>query len=355
MPSAFVRSILHWADRMLKNEVVMLRWGLMLAFIGSIPIFAQVVVPLAFQLPPFQVIMYHTYVTDPPYRSMALMLGTVCVPMVIDTLFDIVELVRGMDIMKSELLKTVQDNETTHVKITRLNARERMLYLVGVSLQVLVLFTFDQSDDQRVIVLNFVRVNCSFYVGKLMAYIAVMCFLQRCTTTWTPLRTVIAITFMAVGVICKNFRYTVSDPDMRGNVSVAGSSLMSISFCFQIILIFLCFIGYMKHVWLNNKTIKDDSSVVEKDEIYERLHAIDTFYENYVPAGHMIVLFFDICCDFDFIYDTVDAYQYWDVTINLAVLFVLTILVIVLEGRIKHNEVVRVMVRSNFFSHHLLH
>ena len=343
--SPFLRNFVRVANRMLHDESTMLRWGLMLAFIASIPIFAKSVIPTAFKLPPFQVIMYNTYVTDVPYRSMALMLGTICIPMIIDTIFDIIEMVRGLDIMKSVLLKSVQENTTTHVKITRLNAHERLLYLVGVSLQVLVLFTFDHNDDQRVIVYNFVRVNCSFYVGKLMAYIAVMCFLQRCTTTWTPLRTVIAVTFMAVGVICKNLRYTVGDPDIRATVSTAGSSLMSISFALQIIFILMCFVGYMKHEWLVSKTPIDDTDDLQKDEIHDRLLAIDKFYANYVPAAHMLVLFFDICCDYDFIYDTVDAYQYWDVTINLAVLFVLTILVIVMEGRIKHNEVVRVMVR----------
>ena len=211
----------------------------------------------------------------------------------------------------------------------------------------LVLFTFDDSTDQRVIIYNFVRVNCSFYVGKLMAYIAVMCFLQRCTTTWTPLRSFTCCGTMAIGVICKNLRYTVGDPDLRGTVSTAGSSLMSISFSLQIICIFVCFCGYMKHEWLTNKTPKEHDDVMPKDEIQHRLKAIDKFYTNYVPAGHMIVLFFDICCDFDFIYDTVDAYQYWDVTINLAVLFVLTVGVIIMEGRIKHNEVVRVMVGSD--------
>ena len=71
MPSAF----LHWANRMLRDEVVMLRWGLLLAFVASIPVFAKTAISTAFKLPPFQVIMYNTYTTDIPYRSMALMLG----------------------------------------------------------------------------------------------------------------------------------------------------------------------------------------------------------------------------------------------------------------------------------------
>ena len=350
MSSSLLRNITRVVHRLLDDEVNMLRLGLMLAFVACIPMFAKATISTAFHLPPFQLVMYNTYLTDVSYRAVVLMLGVVCVPMFIDTFFDIIEKVQGREFMKSSLLKAVQEDETTRVKITRLNAQERVFYLIGVSLQVLVLFTFDDGDDQTVIVYNFVRDNCSFYVGKLMAYIAVMCFLQRCTTTWTPLRTFLAVTFLAVGVICKNLRYTVGDPDMRVLVNTVGSALVTISFAIQIICILICLHGYMKHEWLikhpsDATAMNENVDVIEKDELRDRLQAIDAFYTNYIPAGHMIVLFIEMACDLEFIYDVVADYQYWDVTINISALFVLTVLIIVMESRIKHNEVIRVMVR----------
>jgi hypothetical protein len=336
-----------------RDERFAMAVGTVLAVIASIPIMSNHVLVPHYILQPYQKnIKYPLYYDNLSHEDTYLLTAGVVVPMALDCVADVFSALSTAVAPRPAFLDHEQSKDS---KATRLNLLERIVFVLGVTIPVLVVFTFNSpatSNDDAVVLYNFVRASCSFYTGYLLCLVPVACFLQRCTTTWTPLRTLLVVLTAGLGAVCKNFRYVVAQVDKTpgspwSNTYASGNVFFQISYCLQILFTLMSFASFVREKWVNR--LASEPSSRARDAMRTEVEAIDDFYQNYVPAVHQAVLVLSACLEIYYTQNSlVQNYSNTLMQERIVVIgnLVIAALIVFVEGRIKHNDTQRILLRE---------
>ena len=237
--------------------------------------------------------------------------------------------------------------------VSRLTDFERALFILGIAVQTIVLHPSKEVLSNASIIGSSVN-NCSVFLtlGPIIIY------LNRCTTTFTWLRTFLILSTLFVGLIFFTASYYCqSDPEKFSfkKIKFTGDVFVSMSAITLMLTILLCFGSFtlekLKHsvakkifqrIFKSKKICVDE---VLEDE-YLKIDADAELYRNYVPALHMLSLIVIGV-----------ANSYWKATrrndemkaleIRNYTSLAAEILVLVIELRIRKNEIARGLVSHN--------
>jgi hypothetical protein len=233
--------------------------------------------------------------------------------------------------------------------VVRLNDTEKLLFMLGMCIQSSAWFLPAQSSVSVLGLVYFCTTNASI----LFVMAPILTFLQRCTTTYTNFRATAITVTASVGVMTftisnflryNNFAFRVLDYLAWILVAIAGSYFVA--------LINLCAIKYCRtnlatpagrqallRLFMNQKDetneIKTDTSIDNDSELYE----------NYIPALHMISMFVMIIAG---LYVGLVPHEYQRMAYDGKnyVILCAEILILVVELRIRKNEITRGLVRK---------
>jgi hypothetical protein len=204
--------------------------------------------------------------------------------------------------------KNLQKKQDTHATIYRLTDRERFVFIIGMILQSTISFlpTFDY-DDVKIRVLY----HCTRAAAQILFVTPVLLYLQRCTTTFTPIITTSILISLVIGLIMYSLHIIYR---FDWSIKVAESIFMG----FGVFLFFLtsiaCFISYCKEKYVQQKNDKTQS-------IYSNLvlnKSDDYMYTHCIPAGHMIAyIIMSVAGIYIYIYIYVCLYIYMSMYINI--------------------------------------
>ena len=229
--------------------------------------------------------------------------------------------------------------------VTRLSDIERLLFILGVAAQSAIAFVPAPADID---LLRAVYRSSSNF-SLLLLFCPIVIFLGRCTTTFTPKKVFMLVltAVLAVFLITTSYFFRKDDP-VKNGMSILGAVLAILSAAIYLFLLALCFYNYRKeklniptheHSYLRrflglmkrNKGINDDSSETDNE-----------LYTNYIPALHMVASVFYLF--------TGDQ----DMKIGFTSTFILAlaaqIMVLVIELRIRKNEITRGLVRALLYA-----
>jgi hypothetical protein len=257
------------------------------------------------------------------------------------------------------VLLTAKKSEDRVVStVTRLTNCERFLFICGVFLRsVAILVPIHDSFRQIVF-------DCTNNSATILLTCPILVFLSRCTTTWTPLvtLTVILLTIISNIIEVSTFYYKPGTT-ISVNLLLVTNIMVLSAILVVFILTFICLYKYVtskighiqlrsyfssKEQKLENTTITTTSNAASTKNVAEK-RVVDDLYENYVPAIHMSVgilvsmaYFFGIVARKINPSNTADIQSYENVWILVCV-----IVVLIVEYRIRGNEITRGLVRSS--------
>ena len=272
------------------------------------------------------------------------------------------------------------DRERSEVKTTRLTAAERFIFTIGVSMQPLVMLLCCYSFAQGKISPGYWACvwKCTESFKLIVTFAPIISFLQRCTTTFTPLSCAAVMFVICFASLAQMFRYlfplTFPTPGKPPVYSGAGEAISSVTnaiiYVSAVMYVYLCVRSLWGYIAASSQwqrfrlaaipTIERDTTTVQsenehqvktqestEDDIERKIRMIDFYYTNNVPAVHMI------CCFLMVIGvttpDTVDADAQKVPTVFIAsnlIMFIMTVIVVFIENRVRHNEVERNMLRT---------
>ena len=282
-------------------------------------------------------------VSDADYPYHLISLSIILVP-ALDLLLDYLTLLfSGGEMIKKRARRTA---------IMRLSDFERLLFLIGVGLQSVVIFVKHPTDDHTLNVI--VHSICNSTTLLLLA--PILSFLRRCTSSFSPMRSQVTFSFAIAGLLCRTIglfsRAYISVYEVM--VMVGGACLV-FAISLYVLCSMLCLYNYLieklgtpadrqiVREWLLRKHNKKEQNV---DENIETATDKDSeFYINYVPACHILsslIIVFAITirgCNLDFeLYALTSGMNYLIISAE--------ILVLIVELRIRKNEINRGLVRS---------
>ena len=235
--------------------------------------------------------------------------------------------------------------------VVRLSDFERLLFILGVGIQSCVWFLSESADLPTLGIVYFSTTNSSILLlaGPILAY------LQRCTTTFTPLRVFSIAVSGSIGfailTICNFFRNDIVTYRILNQL---GSLLTSIACLIYLILTFWCAVKYVK---------KKLSTADERNALIsfmtcrpKPMGAPDDFidndselYINCIPALHITALFIVfISSAFTHLMSLLasDADRGSAYERKNYICIVAQIIVLITELRIRKNEIARGLVNS---------
>ena len=228
--------------------------------------------------------------------------------------------------------------------VFRLTDFERLLFIIGVVIPSVILFFPSSMDISMISIVNSCTNNCSV----LLTVVPIVTFLQRCTTTFTNSRTSVLIITLVIGLVF----YTVSYYFEEGshiNITTAmiGNIFVTIPALLFLLVVSLCIISYCRQkmlttsiksavLWLTNSNLS--ATTFNPDEVDDT-----EIYTNYIPALHMLSITIIAAANFYVKLSKIDhlaaAYDH-----RTYITLIAEILVLVLELRIRKNEVARGLV-----------
>ena len=242
-----------------------------------------------------------------------------------------------------------ESNDTSVV--VRLNDPERFLFMLGICIQSSVWFLPPSTDLRSLSIVYFCTTNASF----LLVGGSILTFLQRCTETFSTLRATLITVAAVVGFptmsLCNFVRY---DNRTYHTLNAVGWFIAAIGGIVYASLILLCAFKYcrvklltasdrqalltcllrtFRRTGLETKGIKDNSADNDSE-----------LYTNYIPGVHMAAMLMVIVASMAVGSTTgqngIDAYECRNYAIIVA-----EIVVLVVELRIRKNEIARGLVR----------
>jgi hypothetical protein len=267
--------------KILGDERFTLCHGVVLCVIASVPIFTRAILDPSTKLKGYQVVKWHVY-QDPSQVALYTITAAICLPMVVDTLLDVMNMLYGRFFSAGGGEDKADGKADTLVKTTRLNVYERVVFILGACTMSITALTMDPND----VVPSYVRGACATDVGFVAVYTSIMCCLQRCTKTWTPLRTNIAVALIGIGAVCKNYRYVIVDPVLKTSVYNSGNTIFLTGFSWMSAFVLVSFASYVVEWHAKRRS----GGTQGRDSLQEQLGRLDDFYVNIVPGGHMVAL-----------------------------------------------------------------
>ena len=271
-------------------------------------------------------------------------------------------------IFASLFLKENSHSRAAEVAIvTRLTDLERGLFIVGVVLQSGVGFL---SSSNAVSAVNLYEESLSnssvlFLVGPIVT------FLERCTSTFTESRTLSMLITFALGVTSNTFFYYFeggTQTSMLSFLFYSGKVLIPLSGFLFVITVLTCFVNYCKTRQIpqskflariqklfknkvenfdnneNNDSIDNksyDVSVMNRNDVNNSNENYHELYANYIPSIHMIAILIISFASFahNYICPSLPFKCHQDYVILVA-----EVIVLVLEYRIRKNEIAKGLV-----------
>lgn len=255
------------------------------------------------------------------------------------------------------LLTSKKSVDSVKSTVTRLTNCERFLFICGVFLRSAAIFVPVHDSLLQVVF------DCSNNAATILLTCPILVFLCRCTTTWTPLLTTQIILLTIVSNIVEVSSYyfkpgstTNSNLILVSNVMVLGATVG------VFILSFICLYKYTKlkigdiciKTYFSRSddklesvtmTVSSNAATVKKTA---DTRAVDDLYENYVPAIHMSV---GILVAMAYIFGVIGRELTPSNTANIQSyenvwVLVCVIVVLIVEYRIRGNEITRGLVSS---------
>jgi hypothetical protein len=232
--------------------------------------------------------------------------------------------------------------------VIRLTDIERLLFIVGIAIQSTVGFLPQRTS---VVVLSLVH-ECTNNMSVVLTVGPILAFLSRCTSTFTPLRSLIILSTVALGLCIISISFFLRwNHQQWTNLLFTGSLVVTMAWAIYIILIIICIYKYCREkmiwdrqVWLMRlrKPFGSAPPTAKNGD-----HKVDTdseLYTNYIPALHMIASITIACANAAVSYNPdrseVGTYEKQSYLVLLA-----EITVLVIELRIRKNEIARGLVR----------
>jgi hypothetical protein len=229
--------------------------------------------------------------------------------------------------------------------VIRLTDIERLLFIIGIAIQSTVGFLPQRTN---VVLLSLVH-ECTNNMSVILTVGPVLAFLSRCTSTFTPLRSLIILSTVALGLCIISISFFIRwNHHHWTNLLFTGSLVVTIAWAIYII---ICIYKYCcekmiwdRQLWLVRlrkpfgkapPTAKNEGQTVDTDS---------ELYTNYIPALHMIASITIACANAAVSYNPdhsqVGTYEKQSYLVLLA-----EITVLVIELRIRKNEIARGLVR----------
>jgi hypothetical protein len=231
--------------------------------------------------------------------------------------------------------------------VNRLSDTERFLFILGVSVQSSIFF-YRQSDSVTMSNLYI----CTGSASLILQLVPIVTFLGRILEIFTPIRTfVIVVTGVTGASLYSLFYFFYLWYNLPVDILRIAVGFSAFGVAIYIVLVSICMVTYCQakikaSKWLHKKW-KISSSTKElevKCEIKMSYDVDEDFYNNYVPALHMMA---------SLIFIGVNATVFFTLSPSFFegknyVLIFAEVIVLVTELRIRKNEVVRALVRVSF-------
>lgn len=242
----------------------------------------------------------------------------------------------------------------THA-ITRFNDTERLCFIIGIAAQSSDwLLPLDTDLPIRCTVMT-----CTENLSILLVLTPIVTYLQRCTSTFNRYYTFLQILTISLGMslisISHFYRY---DRSTCGTLKLAGISLTIVFGAIHITLIAICGLKYCRDnlgtlekrkIFIHRLSTHFQTTTSDKKRktpwISKRIIERDReLYTNYIPAFHMLSSFtLIICAGFVAYRNTFYGVDVDDPRVYVTI--AAEVLVLVVELRIRKNEIVRGLVR----------
>ena len=234
--------------------------------------------------------------------------------------------------------------------IVRLTDFERLLFLLGMANQSTIWFMPASTDLQTLGAVSICLWNCN----QILLLGPILVFLQRCTTTYTERRTFVVLFSGTLGVFLRSSVGVLDMHTYDNALRITAEGLSFFSGAGYALLILICAVKYAWHhigsplkrqntlAWLRSRTYKWRVSDVATPCSSS---SDDELYSSYIPAVHMMssALLASAAVNDKFSDRSMLTNHLVTVVISLAS----QILVLVVELRIRKNEIARGLVRSD--------
>jgi hypothetical protein len=233
--------------------------------------------------------------------------------------------------------------------VFRLNEVERLMFMIGVCIQSCVWFLSNSADAPTLGIVYSSTTNAS----TLLVLAPILSYLQRCTTTFTSKRAFMIVTPASIGVMlvtaCNFVRYDVNSYRIFFYVGISFSGLSALTFCYYIFLSAYKYSRENLHLLTSDRlalfvrfNTKVSPELIEKKPIAANDSDCD-LYTVYIPALHMVVIVVVILAN-----TVVQCFTGPDLAIAYEtknyIVIVAEIIVLVIELRIRKNEIARGLV-----------
>ena len=282
-------------------------------------------------------------ISDSEYPYFIMSLAIILVPAA-DLFLDYVALLySGGEMIKKRTRRTV---------MMRLSDLERLLFIIGIGMQSVAFFLSKSTDEHTVnVVLHSI---CNSNTILLLA--PILSYLRRCTSSFSPIRSQAIYAFAISGLLCRTLGlFSRSNLHVYRIMVTIGGAFAVFGFALYLICCTSCLYNYLKEKlgtpadrlilreWLLGKNSKKEQNV---DENIETAADKDSeVYRNYVPAFHMlssILLCTAIVVRGCYVKSESETIRN---SMNYVVLGA-EILVLIIELRIRKNEITRGLVRN---------
>jgi hypothetical protein len=231
--------------------------------------------------------------------------------------------------------------------VVRLSDTERLIFILGITSQSSTYFIRNSEDVYTIGLVNSIIDNTSAFL--LLAPIIV--FLGRCTVTFTETRTFCLVILMVLGLFFRTIgHFILSDLVLHTAISVIGTLFLLIACSIYGILIIICIARFynekLRTPTDRQQCLKIFSLQTDAKETDSREVSCDydsDLYTNYIPGLHIASSLVIVASA---------SARHIHSEIGYLVLFS-EIVVLVLELRIRKNEIARGLVRNryNFLKH----
>ena len=235
------------------------------------------------------------------------------------------------------------ETNQTSIKISRLSEIERSIFIVGALLQSAVGFLPYSTD---VVVVEFVQ-NCTRNASLLLIFAPISVYLQRCTATFTITRIFGMALVSTTGYILLTLSYFVEHRSYSWNILI----LISCIFMYGVSILFtLCaFLSATKYCIekIKNKYPPQNTTSHNTTSTNNPNHKYDYDYElytNYIPGLHMLSALILGSAEMAVVLSP-KYHVYETISIRNYVVLFAVVMVLVIELRVRKNEIARELVR----------
>ena len=240
--------------------------------------------------------------------------------------------------------------KTTNSVVIRLTDTERFLFIIGVAVQSTIGFLPPSTSLSTIDIVH----NCTGNLSVILTLGPILTFLQRCTVTFTGLKCIIVLSIAAVGLCTISISNFFRSRSAYQPIIYCGSFILVTSWIIYLVIISICAVKYCRQKFCSlsdrqacfrwvTSPLKSMKEVRGKKDLSEDND--NELYTNYIPALHMIS---------SITIASANAYVSYTPNLNSTasyemknyVVLIAEILVLVIELRIRKNEIARGLVSS---------